>query len=138
MCEEICGQPQYKHPASNAIATGYGPCRVCLKTFEKGKEERILFTYNSFEGLSELPLPGPVFIHKEECVEYSDSGFPSDLIGLPLLFEAFGKESVLKVREPVNFDRIDEQISGLLCKADVEFLNIRNAEAGCYIARIER
>ena len=51
--------PQYGHPAFAEIADGYGPCRQCLKTFEQGAEERILFTYNAFENLSRLPLPGP-------------------------------------------------------------------------------
>ncbi len=49
--------PQYKHPAS--VATGYGQCRQCLKKLIIGEDERILFTYNAFENLSNLPLPGP-------------------------------------------------------------------------------
>lgn len=35
-------------------------------------------------------------------------------------------------------ERIDLQIGEILDKDRVRFVNIRNAEAGCFIARIER
>jgi len=129
--------PQYNHPATVETATGYGPCRACLKTFEVGVEERILFTYNSFEGLADLPLPGPIFIHKNRCFGYSEPGFPKDLIDLPMLFEAFGEKSELLKREPVDIRSIDEQIQKLQNLPNVVHINIRNAEAGCFIARID-
>ena len=143
--DEICNEvretlvsPQYKHPASVSIATGYGPCRSCLKIFNEGKEERILFTYNSFEGLSDLPLPGPVFIHKNECTNYNEAVFPRDLSALPVLFEGFGDSSDLIVREPIDTDQTDAQIEGIFRREDVRYINIRNAEAGCFMARIDR
>jgi hypothetical protein len=129
--------PQYGHPASVSLATGYGPCRACLKTFAQGKEERILFTYNSFDGLSDLPLPGPVFIHRETCAEYSANGFPPDLLDLPMLFEAFGENSEIMKREAVQTELFDGQIESLLSLPGVNFVNLRNAEAGCFIARID-
>jgi hypothetical protein len=130
--------PQYSHPASVKTATGYGPCRACLKTFEAGKDERILFTYNSFEGLSDLPLPGPVFIHKDNCETYNDPQFPPELVDLPLLFEGFGENSELVKREKVDKKRLESQIGEIFEIGAVRFINIRNAEAGCFIARIEK
>lgn len=130
--------PQYKHPAFASIATGYGPCRSCLKVFNEGREERILFTYNSFEGLADLPLPGPVFIHKNGCQEFAGEGFPPDLIGLPLLFEAFGENSELIEREQIESDELDSQILELLALESVKYINLRNSEAGCFVARIEQ
>lgn len=128
--------PQYGHPAFASLATGYGPCRSCLKTFEEGKEERILFTYNSFEGLSGLPSPGPVFIHKDICAEFAGDGYPPEILDLPQLFEAFGAESELLRREPIERDNIDAQIERLLAIEGAKFINIRNSEAGCYIGRV--
>src|SRR5947208_9413526 len=58
--------PQYGHPAHLEVATGYGPCRLCLDTFREGEEERILFTYQPFTDPEALPAPGPVFIHRAE------------------------------------------------------------------------
>ena len=130
--------PQYGHPAFADIAMGYGPCRVCLKTFVKGAETRILFTYNAFETLSDLPLPGPVYIHKDECRAFGDEGFPPDLIDLPLFFEGYGEKSELIKREALNKENIDDQITEIFALESVDYINIRNSEAGCFVARIER
>lgn len=130
--------PQYGHPASVDVASGYGPCRQCLKTFVKGEEERILFTYNAFENLSNLPLPGPIFIHKEECQPFSEDKFPPDLIDLPLLFEGYAEESELVKREMLKTGDIENQIRGIFELSEVKYINIRNSEAGCFVARIER
>lgn len=130
--------PQYSHPASVAAATGYGPCRSCLKKFKAGTEERILFTYNSFENLSDLPLPGPIFIHRDRCKTYHGHQFPPDLVDLPLLFEGFGDESKLINRDKIDNENLKIQIEHIFADADVRFINIRNAEAGCFVARIER
>ena len=130
--------PQYGHPAFADVAKGYGPCRVCLKTFVKGAEERILFTYNAFENLSNLPLPSPIYIHKNECESFAAEGFPPDLIDLPLLFEGYAAESELVKREAVNKENIEHQIAEMFVLPNVNYINIRNAEAGCFVARIEK
>lgn len=130
--------PQYKHPASTAVATGYGPCRSCLKTFETGKDERILFTYNAFHDRAELPLPGPVFIHKEECERYNSEGFPPDLRSLPMLFEVFDDAGNMIERLTVVEDRIESQIEHLFAIDATKYIYIRNAEAGCFMAMIDR
>src|SRR5689334_13999765 len=62
--------PQYGHPAYRELAQGAGPCRLCLRTFAIGKDERILFTYQPFLEPGSLPAPGPVFIHAHECARY--------------------------------------------------------------------
>jgi len=45
---ETLRSPQYGHPAHAEVATGYGPCRLCLQTFRVGHEQRLLFTYQPF------------------------------------------------------------------------------------------
>ena len=130
--------PFGKLPASSSVATGYGPCRSCLKSFRQGEEERIYITYNPFAGVSKLPLPGPVFIHTEECAEYSDSGFPNELRSIPVILEGFGENSRLLRSEPLSNDRTDQQIEKILNTSEIEVIHIRNAEAGCFIAKIQR
>src|SRR5215213_7322823 len=110
--------PQYGHPAFADVAKGYGPCRVCLKTFVKDAEERILFTYNAFENLSPLPLPSPVYIHKDRCEAFDESGFPPALIDLPLLLEGYGEESALVKREAVRKENIENQIAKIFALED--------------------
>lgn len=130
--------PFGKLPAWSSVATGYGPCRSCLRTFREGEEDRIYITYDPFKGISDLPLPGPVFIHTDPCAEYSTDGFPPGLLAIPLLFEAYGPHSRLASSEPVEKENLNDQIARILRTPDVEFIHVRNAEAGCFVARIER
>jgi hypothetical protein len=124
--------------ADVSVATGYGPCRSCLQVFRQGEDERVYITYNSFEGLSDLPDPGPVFIHKNECPRFEGTHFPPDLRDLPLLLEGFGDQSRLIRRDALAGESVESQIDDIFSDADIRFINLRNAEAGCFVARVER
>ena len=131
--------PQYKSLAANvSVANGYGPCRSCLQVFDQGNDRRIYLTYNSFDGLSPLPDPGPIFIHENECSRFESDGFPPDILDLPVYLEAFGVDSHLIERVKMEKDRVDAQLARLFEDQQVGFVNLRNAEAGCFIARVER
>jgi len=136
---ESMKSPGYGHPAHREVATGYGPCRHCLRTFRIGAEERILFTYDPFHGLFPYPLPGPIFIHAEACERYPETeGFPEDLRDHSMTFIAYGAErKVLKERRIAD-GRIEEAVSEMLENSKVRFLHVRDTEAGCYDLRIER
>jgi hypothetical protein len=133
--------PGYGHPAHVEVASGYGPCRACLRKFREGEEDRILFTYDPFHGLDPYPSPGPVFIHREDCPKYTGESFPEELRDLPLTLEAYGPDRWIVARERVaNGDEgdLDAAIGRLLAREEVEYIHVRNTEAGCYIARVER
>jgi Protein of unknown function (DUF1203) len=130
--------PQYGHPAHTELATGYGPCRQCLRTFRTGQEARILFTYNPFDGLDAYPSPGPVFIHEDDCTSFGGPGFPQELRGIPLVLEAYGEDRWLVAQERIRDGVVEPAIGRLLEQDGVEYLHLRNLEAGCFIARIER
>jgi hypothetical protein len=136
---ETLFSPQYKSlRADVSIANGYGPCRSCLRVFDQGNERRLYFTYNSFDGRSDLPDPGPVFIHHERCQPFEESGIPPDLLRLPVFFEAYGDDSNLLTRQRMDPPASDSQISSIFADDRVRFINMRNAEAGCFIATIDR
>src|SRR5687768_18434287 len=95
--------PGYGHPAFSEVATGYGPCRHCLRTFEVGVDRRILFTLDPFHGIESLPLPGPVFIHEDECERYpEDGGFPADLLPHAVTLEAYARGRTLVGTERIE------------------------------------
>lgn len=131
--------PQYKSFAATvSTANGYGPCRSCLHVFDQGNERRIGFTFNSFDGRSSLPDPGPVYVHEHECERFEGDGIPPDLLELPIYFEAFGEESRLISRVRMQPERADAQIEEVFSDDEIVFINLRNAEAGCFIARVDR
>src|SRR3954465_2888782 len=79
--------PQYGHPAHVEVATGYGPCRLCLQAFTVGADQRLLSTSRPFPDPAGLPAPGPVFIHSEPCARYDATVLPDALRPLPLVVE---------------------------------------------------
>ncbi|HXN56783.1 MAG TPA: DUF1203 domain-containing protein [Myxococcales bacterium] len=130
--------PKYGHPAYADIARGYGPCRVCLRKTVVG-EQRILFTYDPSDGLEPYPLPSPVYVHGAECAAYGGAGFPEELRDLPLTFEAYERgRRLIAVERTGAQEQVAPAIDALLARADVDYLHVRNTEAGCYILRIER
>jgi hypothetical protein len=130
--------PRYGHPAHVEVATGYGPCRACLRTFRTGQEERVLFTWNAFEGQEQYPSPGPVFIHHDRCEHWHGDGFPPELRALPLVREGYAAGRWPVTREPATGDAVEDAIGRLFANPAISYLHVRNAEAGCYIARVER
>jgi len=131
--------PGYDHPAHLELAAGYGPCRVCLHTFESGVDKRILFTHDPFAGLEPYPLPGPIYIHAEACQPHpQDQGLPRDLVGIPVTLNGYGRGRALHVQERVPGAHAEAAIRRILDRPGVSYVHIRNTEAGCYIARAER
>lgn len=129
--------PGYGHPAHQELARGTGPCRCCLKPFVVGHDERLLFTYRP-PGDASLMAPGPVFIHANHCVAFAGAGFPAALRALPLAFEARlpGSRVAALLARPGGC--AEEQIEALFDEHAASWLQVRHAEAGCFIALVER
>ena len=131
--------PGYGHAAQTELATGYGPCRHCLRTFRVGEEQRILFTYDPFFGIEPFPLPGPVFIHADECSRYDEAaGFPEDMRSHRLTLDAYASNRRLLSEEHVDEPGIDTALSRLLAVPDVKYVHVRDRDAGCYDFRVEK
>jgi len=130
--------PGYGHPAHQELAGGTGPCRCCLKPFVPGRDQRLLFTWRPPGADGNLMAPGPVFIHAQHCAAYDGNGFPEDLRVLPLAFEARlsgSRVSELSRRDDVS---AEAQMRVLFEEHAAEWLHLRHAEAGCFIARVDR
>jgi len=130
--------PGYGHPAHHEIARGTGPCRCCLQPFVVDVDERLLFTYRPHGDDSCLMAPGPIFIHATHCAAYAGGGFPPGLRALPLAFEARAEGSRVTALSRADGARAEPEIAHLLERDDTGWLHLRHAEAGCYIARIDR
>jgi len=131
--------PGYGHPAHTEVATGHGPCRHCLRTFEIGVERRILFTFDPFREVGCPPLPGPIFVHAEPCNRFDpQSGYPEQLRAHPVTLQAFASGRRMVGEERVEGGRVENVIDQFLGDADVQYLLVRDTEAGCFDFRIER
>lgn len=126
------------------LATGYGPCRLSLQPFKPGEDTRILFSHSPFELKNVYDQPGPVFIHQKEVKPYEDvHRFPpaikADKKHFPLTLIGYNRVQKMVFTQLVGDLDVDVLIAEVFKqKGEVEFLHARNAEAGCFICRIER
>jgi hypothetical protein len=135
---ETMRDPIYGLPVRTEPATGYGPCRLCLKTFEAG-EPRILFLYNAFSAGQEADLAGPVFIHAGGCERYGEpSIFPEQIAALPIVLRAYDTHRRCIFEIAPKTGAVDASLEALFESARVAFVHVRNLEAKCFIARVDR
>ncbi len=134
----------FGHEVIKQIATGSGPCRVSLRPFEKGVDSRLLFTHSPFAIDNPFNQPGPIFINAEEVEEYKEIYcFPPEIKtnkkSFPLSLIGYNKEQMMVFTQLVGDADVEEMITEIFEKnPEVEYLHARNAEACCYICRIER
>jgi hypothetical protein len=132
--------PRYGHPAHTELASGYGPCRHCLRIFRIGQENRTLFTYDPFTGVEAVPLPGPIFIHEQPCARYSpEAGYPADLELYAVVLNGYatGQKLMERVLVPATEDKT-AAVRHLLERPDIDYIEVRDQLAGCFDFRIER
>lgn len=99
---------------------------------------RLLFPYNPFGDATVTPQPGPVFIHADKCDSFAGTGYPEGLMELPILVEAHHHDGSRSVAHRLLRGDESATLSELLRNEDVRTLHLRHADAGCFIARVDR
>jgi len=131
--------PRYGFPVHTEVATDQAPCRNCLRLTVPEVDQRILFTYDCFDQVEALPLPGPVYIHADGCERYTeDGGFPEEIRSRKITFNAYGEGRRLLQQRYVEDGSVDRAIEELFADAGVRYLHVRSTPAGSYTFRIER
>ena len=134
----------FNNPVTEQLATGLGPCRVSLKPFEKGLDTRLLFKHSPFTIDNAYNQPGPVFIHKADVEEYADVyRFPREIKAnkksFPLTLIGYNTNQMMVVTQTVGDDDVDILITEIFNRhPEVEYLHARNAQACCFMCKIER
>jgi len=135
---------EFGHNVIELLATGKGPCRVSLKPFKVGEDYRLLFSHSPFGIDNAFNQTGPIFINKDAVEAYSNiHQFPpeikADKENFPLSLIGYTKEQKMVFTQLVGDDDVDLLIPKIFnTRTDVEFFHARNAEAGCFICKIER
>jgi hypothetical protein len=131
--------PVYGFPAHRETAAGRAPCRHCLQLIRLKEEDLLLFTHDPFRELGEPPLPGPVYIHAENCVRRTEQhSFPEEYRGRLLTLAAYGDNRWLLAERRLSGGGEDEEAEKLLADPAVKYIHVRSTEAGCYLFRLDR
>jgi len=134
----------FGHKVTEQIASGRGPCRVSLKPFTFGEDIRLVFSHSPFSVDNAFNQPGPIFIHKKVVEPYTDVyRFPpeikADKKNTPLTLVGYNTDQQMVYARQVGDKDVDELIVSIFNKhPEVDYLHARNAEACCFICKIER
>ncbi|MBS1566370.1 MAG: DUF1203 domain-containing protein [Bacteroidetes bacterium] len=134
----------YGHEVVEQLATGRGPCRVSLRPFRRGEDHRLLFTHSPFTIDNAFDQPGPIFIDAADVEPYNDVyRFPpeikDDRKSFPLTLIGYSKGQQMVYTKLVGDRDVDELIDEIFeGHPEVDYLHARNAQAGCFICKIER
>jgi hypothetical protein len=134
----------FGHEVINQLATGKGPCRVSLKPFKVGEDRRLLISHTPFHIDNAFNQPGPIFINSKEVEAYADVyNFPpeikDDKAAFPISLIGYSKDQKMVFTQLVGDADVDLLISKIFeDHPEVEYLHARNAEACCFICKIER
>ena len=134
----------FQHEVIERVATGYGPCRISLKPFKVGISKRLLLSHSPFNIDNAFNQPGPIFISGDEVEAYKDIyRFPpeikADKINFPLSLIGYSTNQEMVFTKLVGDNDVDELIPAIFEEhPEVDFLHARNAEACCYLCKIER
>jgi Protein of unknown function (DUF1203) len=79
-----------------------------------------------------------VFIHSGHCDAYSGEGFPPSLRTVAIAFEARGAGSRVSQLTTDPGVTAEAQIGRLFGHSENDWLHVRHAQAGCFIARVDR
>jgi len=131
--------PVYGFPAHKQLVADAAPCRHCLRLIAPQVEDAILFTYDRFTGVEELPQPGPIYVHAKNCPRYDEQdGFPEELRGSARTLEAYAKGRRFIAQEYVSDGAFEAAIARLFSNVQVDYLQVHSTTAGCFTFRIER
>jgi hypothetical protein len=138
------GTDHFGNKVLEQVATGFGPCRLSLRPFEPGKDKRLLFSHSPFEINNAFDQRGPIFINKEDVEPYADLyNFPAEIKAdkknFPLTLIGYSREQQMVYTKLVGDKDVDELIVEIFeRRSNIAYLHARNAEAGCFICKIER
>ncbi len=140
--ETMIDQEGHQLSVSIANENGYGPCRSCLKQFAAG-ERRIVFSYSPNAVDHPYNETGPIFIHAEACEPYRETdSFPPEVengrIKFPLVFRAYNEKGVMIDAVLQNGMSASGTIESIFENGNVAFAHVRNAQAGCFVAHVDR
>jgi len=134
----------FGHTVIEQVASGKGPCRVSLKPFMVGEDTRLVLSHSPFSIDNAFNQPGPIFIHKKEVEPYDDIyRFPPEIKAdkkhFPLSLVGYNSAQQMVYARQVGDKDVDELIVSIFNKhPEVDYLHARNAEACCFICKIER
>jgi hypothetical protein len=129
-----------RHAAIRMIADhkpGF-PCRVSLRDAEP-RESVILLNYEHLPVATPYRSSHAIYVREQAEQARLEAGEVPELLRTRLLsLRAFDRHGMMRAADVAQGSVVETVIEQLLAAAEVEYLHIHNAKAGCYAARVDR
>jgi len=115
------------------------PCRCCLTDIEKD-EPCLLIGHRPFPKTDPYAETGPIFIHKNHCPSFSESGIPPIIsTRKKVLIRGYARNNriVDGTGKVVKTQNIEEEFTQILTHELVNYLHVRSVTNNCYFCRVE-
>jgi uncharacterized protein DUF1203 len=124
------------------VSRGDGaPCRHCQRDVAEG-ESYLILAYRPFPKAQPYAEVGPIFLHAETCVRYSDTdGTPAMFLAREsYLLKGYGVDDriVYGTGKIVAPPEMGEAAAKIFARGDVRYIHVRSALNNCYACRIDR
>ena len=131
--------PGYGHPAHIEVARGTGPCRCCLRALRDRAATRACCSPIGRQAMATASWrPVRCSFTPNTAQAWSGTGFPDALRALPLAFEARAAGSRVIGLSADDGESAEAQIERLFRDPQAQWIQLRHAQAGCFIARVDR
>jgi len=80
---------------------------------------------------------GPVYIHADSCVQANGDLSDTEVLSLPLLVKGFDSNGSIVKTQQLPEESKHNALDGFMRNKDIVFSHARDAEYGCFIARIQ-
>nr|WP_269810488.1 DUF1203 domain-containing protein [Kineosporia rhizophila] len=127
------------------MASGDGPCRVCLNPFRSGVDRAVWFVYDPVRGRGPVPAPGPVQVHEDGCCAYENAAAGLDPAvftdDLSVLLQGFPVQpddtaAVTGIECATGAPAVGKALQHLFADPAVAFVHVRRADDGCFLCEV--
>lgn len=108
------------------------PCRRCLEDGLLG-EEMLLVPYDPFPVASPYTGPGPIFVHRKDCMRYQcDGSVPDQQRRRLLSVRTYDANQMMTGRTLVGGKDLAERAESFFADAKVDYLHVHYAAPGVF------
>ena len=116
---------------------GKYPCRVSLTDSQPG-EQLLLINYEHHPVASPYRMRFAIFVREGDQTYDKVNEIPDQLRNRILAVRSFDAKAMMVDNKLVDGNEIEPVLEKLLAPANVDYLHIHFAAAGCYAAKVER
>lgn len=115
------------------------PCRRCLEDGLLGEKMLLIPPYDPFPAASPYTGPGPIFVHRKDCMRYQcDGSVPDQQHRRLISVRAYDANQMMTGYAVVEGKDLAERAGSFFADAKVDHLHVHYGSPGCFAMRVDK